>query len=90
MSDQRHTPDENELKLPHANWTNALEYQSEKKLFSNLVFAFDPWTLRMLGLLLPNAQECKDFCQPSKSCHVGIHWIALSEYSPMSTHVPGF
>ena len=23
-------------------------------------------------------------------CHVGIHWIALAEYSQMSTHVPGF
>ena len=25
-----------------------------------------------------------------KPCHVGIHWIALVEYSQMSTHVPGF
>ena len=27
---------------------------------------------------------------PSETCHVGIHWIALVEYSQMSTHVPGF
>ena len=27
---------------------------------------------------------------PSKPCHVGIHWIALTEYSQMSTHMPGF
>ena len=26
----------------------------------------------------------------SKPCHVGIHWIALAEYSGMSTHVLGF
>ena len=26
----------------------------------------------------------------SKPCHVGIHWIALAEYSQMSTHMPGF
>ena len=25
-----------------------------------------------------------------KPCHVGMHWIALTEYSQMSTHVPGF
>ena len=30
------------------------------------------------------------FWKPSKPCHVSIHWIALSEYSQMSTHVPGF
>ena len=32
----------------------------------------------------------KDFRKPSKPCHVGIHWTALTEYSQMSTHVPGF
>ena len=25
-----------------------------------------------------------------KPCHVGIHWIALTEHSQMSTHMPGF
>ena len=30
------------------------------------------------------------FLKPSKPCHVGIHCIALAEYSQMSTHVPGF
>ena len=35
-------------------------------------------------------QGRKDFRKPSKPCHVGIHWIALTEYSQMSTHVPGF
>ena len=33
---------------------------------------------------------CKDFWNPSKPCHLGIHWIALAEYSQMSTHGPGF
>ena len=28
--------------------------------------------------------------KPSKPCHVGIHWIAFTEYSQMSTHMPGF
>ena len=32
----------------------------------------------------------KHFRKPSKAYHVGIHWIALAEYSQMSTHVPGF
>ena len=26
----------------------------------------------------------------TKSCHVGIHWIAVTEYSPRSTNMPGF
>ena len=44
----------------------------------------------MLRLLSSKAQGRKDFWKPSKPCHVGIHWIALAEYSQMSTHVPGF
>ena len=27
---------------------------------------------------------------PAKPSHVNIHWIALAEYSQMSTHVLGF
>ena len=37
--------------------------------------------ISMLGLLLSMAE---------KSCHVGIHWITLAEFSQMSTHMPGF
>ena len=44
----------------------------------------------MLRLLSSNAQEHKDFWKTSEPCHTGIHWIALSEYSQMSTHLPGF
>ena len=44
----------------------------------------------MLRLLSFKAQGCKDLWKPSKSCHVGIHWIALAENSQMSTHMPGF
>ena len=32
----------------------------------------------------------KDISKLVKSCCVGIHWIALAEYSHMSTHVPVF
>ena len=42
----------------------------------------------MLRLLLSKAQERIYFWKPSKPCHVGIHWIALAEYSQMSTHFP--
>ena len=31
-----------------------------------------------------------DFLKLSRPCHVGIHWIALAEYTQMSTHMPGF
>ena len=38
--------------------------------------------LPVLGLLLSNAQGCKDFWKTSKPCHIGIHWIALTEWVP--------
>ena len=47
-------------------------------------------TLPMLRLLMSKAQRCKDFWKPSKLCHVSIHWRAVTEYSQMSTHLPGF
>ena len=47
-------------------------------------------TLPMLGLLSSKAQGQKDFWKTSKPCHVGIHYIALTEYSQKSTNMPGF
>ena len=47
-------------------------------------------TLPMLRQFSSITQWCKDFLKSSKPCHVGIHWIALAEYSQMRTHVPGF
>ena len=47
-------------------------------------------TLPMLRLLSSKGQGRKDSWKPSKPCHVGTHWIALAEYSQMSTHLPGF
>ena len=47
-------------------------------------------TIVMLRLLSSKAQGCKDFRKLSKPCHVGIHRLALAEYSQTSTHVPGF
>ena len=50
----------------------------------------DGLTLPMLRLLSSKAQERKDFWKTSKPCHAGTHWIALAEYSHMSTHLPRF
>ena len=47
-------------------------------------------TSSMLRLLSSKAQRSKDFWKPSNPCHVGINWIALTEYSQMSTHLLGF
>ena len=47
-------------------------------------------TLSMLRILSYKAQGWKVFWKPSRSCHVGIHWKAFTEYSHMSTHVAGF
>ena len=41
-------------------------------------------------LLSSKAHGRKDFWKPSKPYYVGIYWIALTDYSQMSTHVPGF
>ena len=44
----------------------------------------------MLRLLSSKAQGRNDFEKKSNPCHVGIHWIFLTEFSQMSTYVPGF
>ena len=62
---------------------------SHKQIYACV--ALEGLTLQMLGLLLSKAQGCKQrFLKPSKPCHVGIHWIALAEFSQMSTHIPRF
>ena len=48
------------------------------------------WPFQCWGYIRPKHKKCKDFWKPSKPCHVGIHWIAFTECSQMSTHVPGF
>ena len=40
----------------------------------------------MLRLLSSKVQGRKDFWKSIKSCPVGIHWIALTEYYQISTH----
>ena len=47
-------------------------------------------TFPMLRLLSSKAQGCKDLWKPSQPCHVGIHWIALAEYSQMRSMYQGF
>ena len=39
---------------------------------------------------VPKHKNAKIFKDHRKPCHVGIHWIALTEYSQMSTHMQGF
>ena len=38
----------------------------------------------------PKHKDAKIFSKRSKPCHVCIHWIALTKYSQLSTHLPGF
>ena len=57
--------------------------------FMNYFYSIFLLNLQMLRLLSSKAQGCKDFWKPSKPCFVGIHWIALAEYSQMSTNMPG-
>ena len=41
-------------------------------------------------LLSSNAQKSKKLWKSSKTCYVGIHLKALTEYFQMSTNLPGF
>ena len=56
---------------------------------------FSPFTNIFKMILNPSNAEATyvqsrmNFWKPSKSCHVGIEWKAVAEYSQMSTHVPG-
>ena len=47
-------------------------------------------TLPMPSLSFLQSTRTHNLWKASKPCHVGIHWIALHEYSQMSTHLPGF
>ena len=61
---------------------------SQKISLSLLIVCFESLfflTLPMRRLLSSEAQGCKEFWIPSKPCHVGIHWKALTDYSLMST-----
>ena len=54
------------------------------------MIVIDTLTLTVLTLLSLKAQWRKDLWKPSKPSHPGIHWIALTECSHMSTHLPRF
>ena len=51
---------------------------------------FNLLTFLLLRLLLSRAQEHKYFWKTPKPYHVGIHWIALTEFSQMNTICQGF
>ena len=67
---------------------------AKELIFSELKKIFE-WELLVNpsnaeAILSSKAQGHKYFWKPSKPCHIGIYWIALVEYSRMSTHMPGF
>ena len=68
------------------SWSGTSKYLNHKAMFRET----SDLTLSMLRLLSSKSQRRKDFEKPSKPCPVGIHWIAIAEYSQMSTHKPGF
>ena len=40
-------------------------------------------------IFFQSKKVAKIFENPLKPFHVGIHWIAIAEYSQMSTYMPG-
>ena len=73
-------------------WLTEKIFTTKKRL--NIVFIIKVYWRRLtLPILRPfsaKAQGRKHFWKPSKPCHVGIHWIAFTEYSQMSTMYQGF
>ena len=59
----------------------------ENLLLTQIVLILTLPKLMPLSVRLKH-KDAKIFERPSKLCHVGIHLIALPEYSQMSTHVP--
>ena len=57
---------------------------------SLIALALEGLAIPILRLLSSEGHGLKVFWKSSKPCHVGIHWIALAEFSQMSTHVPRF
>ena len=65
------------------------KYEWTGNYISGACAALD-FTLSVLGKLSSESQGCKDYKNTFKPCHVGNHWITLTKYSQISTHVPGF
>ena len=66
-------------------------HQNSQTLFAAVgMNGLNKLTLSMLTLFSSKAKGGKDFWEPSKPCHVGIHWKALAEPSQKSTHLLGF
>ena len=53
---------------------------------------YTPFTLNPSNAeaTLIQSRRTQRFLKPYKPCHVDIHWLALDDYSQMSTLVPGF
>ena len=74
--------------VPLENWDAPKFYNCQFWAPSFLILANT--LLSMLRLLSYKAREYKDFRKLSKPGQVGIHWMALAEYSHISTHAPRF
>ena len=69
-------------------WRSSHNWSTRRVFLNNWLYG--PLTLPILRLLSSKAQGREVFWKPFKPCNVGIFWMALAEYSQMSTHVPGF
>ena len=66
--------------------------------YSDTYTIFEKYLIKSTSLFNPSNAETtivqstrrQRSLKPSKPCHVGIHWIALLEYSQVNIHVPGF
>ena len=47
-------------------------------------------TTKMMIVMMVTMMMMMMMIKTSKPCHIGIHPIALTEYSQMSAHLPGF
>ena len=73
---------------------NMTGFRCFSKNFVSLCFR-RKWSIRRVNpsnaeATFVQSTRAEFFWKPSKPCHVGIHWITLTEFHQMSTHMPGF
>ena len=78
-----------ENKINIKNWVESSLLGSSLVLWTKVASSLEGLNHPMLRLLSSKAQAHKDCFKPSKPCHIGIHFIAITEYSQI-THVPVF
>ena len=75
------------IRYDNLYFRSVIDLHNKDKLLADYIIRINPSTAEANFVQSTRIQR---FWKTSKPCHVGIHWIALAEYSQMSSHMPGF